>query len=210
MKIKFLPQNISVDIKPGKSVMDVVRENKLPVSSSCNGMCSCAECRVYVVEGEAHILPPSAKEVELIGGGYFIDNRRLSCQLFCFGDVTIDLSEQVEKEKEGGVIKKQILKKLSKDNTEESSSVGGILVEQDEDMTRVQVSEERDEFSTNDFYKKEDRKNIQNRRDKKWSKGPHDDKTFEFQQRENGGKRSHRKKRRNKGNKKSHYRRKRN
>ena len=143
MKLKFLPQNISVDIEQGKSVMDMARENKLPVSSSCNGMCSCAECRVYVVEGEAHILPPTTKEVELIGGGHFIDNRRLSCQLFCFGDVTVDLSEQVERQKQGG--KKQFLKRLSKENGEESASVGGILV--DQEMSAINISEEEESLS---------------------------------------------------------------
>ena len=140
MKIKFLPQNISIDVQSGKSVMELAKENKLAVSSSCNGMCSCAECRVYVVEGEAHVLPPSAKEVELIGEGYFIDRRRLSCQLFCFGDVTIDMSEQVEREQQGGV-RKQFLKQFSKEGGE-SSSVGGILVEQDQEMNKVQIPEE--------------------------------------------------------------------
>ncbi len=132
---------MSLEIKPGQSVMDLAKENKLPVSSSCNGMCACAECRVYIVKGEAHILPPSSREVELIGGGYFIDNRRLSCQLFCFGDVTVDLSEQVERHKQGGAVKKQLLKQLSKDKTEGSSSVGGILVEQDQEINKIQVPE---------------------------------------------------------------------
>ena len=142
MKIKFLPQNISIDVQSGKSVMELAKENKIPVSSSCNGMCSCAECRVYVVEGEAHVLPPSAKEVELIGEGYFIDRRRLSCQLFCFGDITLDMSEQVEREQQGGV-RKQFLKQFSKEGGE-SSSVGGILVEQDQEMNKVQIPEEKE------------------------------------------------------------------
>ena len=140
MKIKFLPQNISIDVQSGKSVMELAKENKIPVSSSCNGMCSCAECRVYVVEGEAHVLPPSAKEVELIGEGHFIDRRRLSCQLFCFGNVTIDMSEQVEREQQGGV-RKQFLKQFSKEGGE-SSSVGGVLVEQDQEMNKVEIPEE--------------------------------------------------------------------
>ena len=145
MKIKFLPQNITVDVNSGKSVMELAKENKLPVSSSCNGMCSCAECRVYVKEGEEYVLPPSAKEVELIGEGHFIDNRRLSCQLFCFGDVTIDLSEQVERDQMGGA-KKQFLKQFSKTG-KESSSVGGILVEQDKEIDTVQVYEETESAS---------------------------------------------------------------
>ena len=140
MKIKFLPQDVTVDINSEKSVMELAKENKLAISSSCNGMCSCAECRVYVSEGEEYVLPPSAKEVELIGEGHFIDNRRLSCQLFCFGDVTIDLSEQVEREQQGGA-KKQFLKQFSKTG-EKSSSIGGILVEQDQEINTVQAYEE--------------------------------------------------------------------
>ena len=164
MKVKFLPQNISLDIKPGESVMKLARENKLSISSSCNGMCSCAECRVHIVEGESHLLPPSNKEVELIGGGYFIDNRRLSCQLFCFGDVTIDLSEQVEREKQKGIANKQFLKKISKEN-EESSSIGGIFVEQEKELNKISASEQESysfEPLTDTFYKVEPNK------EKKW------------------------------------------
>ena len=166
MKVKFLPQNISVDIKSGKSVMELARENKIPISSSCNGMCSCAECRVHIVEGEAHILPPSAKEVELIGGGHFIDNRRLSCQLFCFGDVTIDLSEQVEREKQGGIIKKQFLKQIAKDSSEESTSIGGILVEQDQEMSQVSVSEREESAppAGDDFYQTDKKEKYRKKR----------------------------------------------
>ena len=201
MKVKFLPQNISVDVEPGKSVMELARENKLPVSSSCNGMCACAECRVYIVEGEAHILPPSFMEVELIGGGYFIDNRRLSCQLFCFGDVTVDLSEQVERQKQEGTVKKQFLKRLSKGSTEESSSVGGIMVEQDKEMNAVHVSEseEADSFSSSadDFYKKNGGQT--HIAGKGWRKKGNNDRreedtTRNFQSRDGSGSRSYKKK----------------
>ncbi len=133
MKIKFLPQNLVVTSDPGKSVRDIAREQKLFISSSCNGMCTCAECKVYVVEGENHILPPTEKEVELIGRGYVIDRRRLSCQLFCFGDITVDLSGQVERAKNKNV-NRQMLKKLKKTRPEEVASVGGVLIEKDQDM----------------------------------------------------------------------------
>jgi len=159
MKIKFLPQNLNVELEQGKSVMEVARENNLPVSSSCNGMCVCAECRIYIVDGEENVLPPSTKEVELIGGGHFMDRRRLSCQLFCFGDLTVDLSEQVEREKKEGGIKKQFLKKINKNNIDDSSSLGGVLVEQNKDMQKMNFTDliEDDLFSESeqedDFYK---------------------------------------------------------
>ena len=130
MKVKFLPQNIEVEGKSGKSIMELAREHSLPVSASCNGVCVCAECKVQVMEGERAVLPPTLKELELIGDGYSIDNRRLACQLYCFGNVTINLNEQLEREKSLGKIKKQFLKKINKSSFEDSYSVGGLLLDE--------------------------------------------------------------------------------
>lgn len=98
MKVKFIPQNIELDINPGQSILDLAQNNDIHIQSVCKGIPSCAECRVYVKEGEHNVMPPQPKELELIGTAYFVDQRRLSCQLRCFGDVTIDLTEQNEKQ----------------------------------------------------------------------------------------------------------------
>lgn len=98
MKVKFVPQNIECEIKPGQSVMHVAQDNGLYVKSVCKGVPSCAECRVRVVDGEHHVLPPGTEELSLIGTGHFIDHRRLSCQLKCFGDITVDMTEQTQKQ----------------------------------------------------------------------------------------------------------------
>lgn len=97
MKIKFLPQNIEVEGTPNKSLLQIATENKLEIRSICKGVPSCAECRVRITEGERNVLPPTKAELNLIGSSHFIDGRRLSCQVRCYGDVTIDLSEQVER-----------------------------------------------------------------------------------------------------------------
>ncbi|MGE5085639.1 MAG: 2Fe-2S iron-sulfur cluster-binding protein [Bacillota bacterium] len=97
MKIKFLPQNIEVEGSPNKSLLQIATENQLEIRSICKGVPSCAECRVRIVEGDNNVLPPGKAELGLIGTSYFIDNRRLSCQVRCFGDVTVDLTEQVER-----------------------------------------------------------------------------------------------------------------
>ena len=98
MKVKFIPQNVECEIKPGQSVMHAAQDMGLYIKSVCKGVPSCAECRVRVVEGDHHVLPPGSEELGLIGTGHFIDRRRLSCQLKCFGDITVDLSEQVAKQ----------------------------------------------------------------------------------------------------------------
>lgn len=99
MKVKFVPQNVECEIKPGQSVLHVAQDNGIYVKSVCRGVPSCAECRVRVVDGEFNVLRPGAAELALIGTAYFVDQRRLSCQLKCFGDITVDLTEQIEKEK---------------------------------------------------------------------------------------------------------------
>ncbi len=97
MKIKFMPQNLVVDATPDKSLLKIATENKIEIRSICKGVPSCAECRVKIVEGEGHVLPPTKAELNLIGTNYFIDGRRLSCQVRCYGDVTVDLSEQLDR-----------------------------------------------------------------------------------------------------------------
>lgn len=98
MKIKFLPQNIEVEGSSDKSLLQIATENHLEIRSICKGVPSCAECRVKIKEGDNNILPPNKAELSLIGTSYFIDGRRLSCQVHCFGDVTVDLTEQVERQ----------------------------------------------------------------------------------------------------------------
>lgn len=95
--IKFLPQDIEVPVNPEKSLLKIAQENNIKIKSICNGTPSCAECRVKIVEGDQNVPPPSKAELNLIGTSYFLDGRRLSCQVRCFGSITVDLTEQVNK-----------------------------------------------------------------------------------------------------------------
>ncbi|MBX3023140.1 MAG: (2Fe-2S)-binding protein [Bdellovibrionales bacterium] len=133
MKVKFVPQDVEFEIKQGQTVMDLAHEKGVPIRSTCNGMPSCAECRVRVTDGDWNVNPPSRKELGLIGTGYYIDQRRLSCQMLCFGDITVDTTEQIEKSAEGPVTKK-FLTKVHKSSAQESHSLGGVLIEQDEQL----------------------------------------------------------------------------
>lgn len=97
MKVKFIPQNIEVEGNSDKSLLQIATENHIEIRSICKGVPSCAECRVRIVEGDRNVVPPAKAELDLIGSSYFIDSRRLSCQVRCFGDITVDLTEQVER-----------------------------------------------------------------------------------------------------------------
>lgn len=97
MKVKFLPQGKEIEITPEKTLLQAALENGVEIRSVCKGQLSCAECRVKIVEGEANCLPPSKAELNLLGLSWQIDSRRYSCQVRCFGDVTVDLTEQIQR-----------------------------------------------------------------------------------------------------------------
>jgi ferredoxin len=124
MKVKFLPQNVEFDVNPGQSVLNVAHDNGVHIQSVCKGIPSCAECRVRVVEGVNNILPPMAEELNLIGSAYFVDQRRLSCQMRCFGDVVVDLEEQVAKEH---ISTKQPQGKIKKETGDSSARMGSMF-----------------------------------------------------------------------------------
>lgn len=141
MKVKFLPQDVEYEIEPNQTIMDLALSHGIKIGSVCNGLPSCAECRVKVHEGDYNLLPPTKKELNLIGTGYFIDQRRLACQLTCYGDVTIDLSEQEEK---GEIAEhKRPQGTLRKDDSEESLAVTGSLLEQNAELLEEVAKDEK-------------------------------------------------------------------
>ncbi len=90
MKVKFLPQNVEISISEEQTIMELAHKNNIGIRSVCNGRASCGACVVHVAEGEENLLPPTQKEQSVVGSGFFLDQKRLSCQLKCFGDVTVD------------------------------------------------------------------------------------------------------------------------
>ena len=125
MKVKFLPMDVEHEIESNETVLHLAQRTGLHIQSVCKGLPSCAECRVRIVDGEHHVLPPSKKEVSLIGTAHYIDLSRLSCQLRCFGDLTVDLSEQIEKEKRAQ--NKPRDRKARSDGQESKAVLGAIM-----------------------------------------------------------------------------------
>jgi hypothetical protein len=66
------------------------------IKSSCGGMASCGDCVVKIVSGEQFASSPTFAELKLLGNVFHITKERLSCQVKCQGDVTLDLSAHQE------------------------------------------------------------------------------------------------------------------
>jgi ferredoxin len=136
MKIKFVPIDVVVEAGPEKSLLQIAHENGIQIRSICKGVPSCAECRVHIAEGDHHIPPPTKAEMSLIGTSYYLDSRRLSCQVRCFGDVTVDIKEQLDAK--DGASKKLRGFKSKTASASESHAVQGTLVleEKVEDLNK--------------------------------------------------------------------------
>jgi len=124
MKVKFMPSGEEHEIEFNETILHLAQRKDIHIQSVCKGIPSCAECRVRILDGEHHVLPPSSKEVSLIGTAHYVDLSRLSCQLRCFGDVTVDLTEQIEKEE---LMKKRSAERMRSDGEESRAVVGGVF-----------------------------------------------------------------------------------
>lgn len=129
MKVKFIPSQQEIEIRPNETVLHLAHQNGIHIQSVCKGIPSCAECRVKVVEGDYNVVPPSSTETSLIGTSYFVDGRRLACQLRCFGDITVDLTEQMEKEERAA---KKPRGKVVRAQAESQAKLGSLILEEDQ------------------------------------------------------------------------------
>ncbi|MEK7469967.1 MAG: adenylate/guanylate cyclase domain-containing protein [Planctomycetota bacterium] len=60
----------------------------LPLAHACGGNAKCSTCRVLVLEGAAHLSPPTEAEREMATRLGFPEGVRLACQARIHGDVT--------------------------------------------------------------------------------------------------------------------------
>jgi 2Fe-2S ferredoxin len=67
----------------GWRLMEVIRDNGLPIKAECGGACACATCHVYVAKNWVEKLNPKTadEELSLDDAMAVEDNSRLSCQI---------------------------------------------------------------------------------------------------------------------------------
>ncbi len=67
----------------GWSVMEIIRDNNLPIEAACGGCCACATCHVYVDPAWLAKLPEADDDENMMLDEAFEvrENSRLSCQI---------------------------------------------------------------------------------------------------------------------------------
>lgn len=73
----------------GWRVMEIIRDNGLPIKAECGGACACATCHVYVPDAWRPLLIEATdEEIERLDEAFEVDERsRLSCQILMRPDL---------------------------------------------------------------------------------------------------------------------------
>lgn len=88
-KVTFLPDNISVNVPQGKTILDAAISAGVYIHSSCGGEGVCGRCRVIVKEGTVH---------SEVSGRISRQERQRGCCLACLALVESDLRVEVPPE----------------------------------------------------------------------------------------------------------------
>lgn len=81
----------------GWRVMEIIRDQGLPIKAECGGACACATCHVYVDDAWLdRLVPPTDEELERLDDAFEVtDASRLSCQILMreeFDGLTVTLA----------------------------------------------------------------------------------------------------------------------
>lgn len=73
----------------GWRIMEIIRDNGLPIKAECGGALECATCHVYVADSWVDkLVPKSDEEDEKLDEAFLVKrNSRLSCQILMRDDL---------------------------------------------------------------------------------------------------------------------------
>ena len=89
VEITFLPDNRTVRVPRGSSLLDAARLAGAELEAPCNGAGSCGKCRVQLLEDAAQ---PHADELLHLSGSEIAEGVRLACRSRADGSATVQLS----------------------------------------------------------------------------------------------------------------------
>ena len=89
-KITFVPDGISIDVKPGTSILEAAKKSHAQVGYACGGVCACSTCHVYVKEGLTNLSEMGEREEDIMDKAFDVKaTSRLGCQSKIQSDTTI-------------------------------------------------------------------------------------------------------------------------
>jgi len=96
-KIRFIDQNLEIEVPVGMSLLDAARTIDAPEGSACGGVCACSTCHVYIEEGASLLSEASEDEEDILDKAFDVQmSSRLGCQarLLSDGLVTLRITKE--------------------------------------------------------------------------------------------------------------------
>ncbi len=91
-KVTFLPKGVTVEAKPGHSVLDTALLHGVELDHACGGVCGCSTCHVIVKEGFGDLPEASDREEDMLDNAPFLTRTsRLACQVEVTRDLTVEI-----------------------------------------------------------------------------------------------------------------------
>ena len=80
-KVRFIDQNLEVEVAVGASLLEAARKIDAPEGSACGGVCACSTCHVYVEEGANLLSEADDDEEDILDKAFDVRmTSRLGCQ----------------------------------------------------------------------------------------------------------------------------------
>ncbi|HUI11605.1 MAG TPA: 2Fe-2S iron-sulfur cluster-binding protein [Bacteroidota bacterium] len=87
--VEFVPLGKAKQVRKGVTIIAAANRADVPIGQSCNGDGVCGWCRVKVLKGMDHLMPPSAVEQKLMAACAFAPDERAACLARVSGDVAV-------------------------------------------------------------------------------------------------------------------------
>lgn len=87
MRIELPQLNKIIDAEKGANLFKTLKENGVPIASSCNGDGVCGKCVVHIEKGE--LAKPNPLEITLQQKYKLESGQRISCQCAIMSDLKI-------------------------------------------------------------------------------------------------------------------------
>ncbi|WP_238650056.1 2Fe-2S iron-sulfur cluster-binding protein [Paenibacillus piscarius] len=91
--VTFLPDNRSISVKPGVSLLEAVRKAGIVLPTRCGGKAGCMMCKVSVDDGEVGALRPPGDAERRKLGNQLEQGVRLACQAAVLKNVRVHIPE---------------------------------------------------------------------------------------------------------------------
>ncbi|XEC92758.1 2Fe-2S iron-sulfur cluster-binding protein [Paenibacillus tarimensis] len=91
VEVTFMPDDITVSVRSGISVLEAARKARVPIRTRCGGKAGCLMCKVTDLAG-AGLSEPNENERRKLAG-LIHSGTRLSCQAKVTGKATVGVPE---------------------------------------------------------------------------------------------------------------------